>query len=226
MANRNTVIYGDQIDDSVVGAGLVKNISDVYSPTFDVNVDDSSVEIDTNIVRVKALGITNDMLAGSIADGKLSQDYIQTSEVDDSTVEFDGGTLNVKDLGIDTAQLADEAVSEAKIDVYNAPTIGYYLKFTANGLEWVDLGTDVVEISDVVTNEIPTGSINSINTIYTLVNVPVEATVEVYLNGLFQAQGSGLDYELNPASGQTQTIVFSKAPRTNSDLYVSYIINN
>lgn len=34
--------------------------------TFDVNVDSSSIEINSDILRVKALGITNAMLAGSI----------------------------------------------------------------------------------------------------------------------------------------------------------------
>jgi hypothetical protein len=226
MGNRNTVIYGDQIDDTVLGAGLVKNVSDDFTHKLDVNVDDSSIEIDTNIVRVKASGVTNDMLAGSIADGKLLQDYIQTSEVDDSTIEFGGGSLNVKALGINTAELANEAVTEGKIAIFNSPTIGEYLKFTSNGMEWIALSTEFVEITDVVTNEIPTGLINSSNTDYDLANTPVEATVEVYLNGIFQAQGAGLDYELNPSSGQTETIVFSKAPRTNSDIYVSYIINN
>jgi len=38
-----------------------------------VNVDASSIEISTNALQVKALGITNAMLAGSITDAKLSQ---------------------------------------------------------------------------------------------------------------------------------------------------------
>ena len=76
MGNRNTIIYGDQIDDSVLGAGLVKNTVDDFTHKFDINVDDSSVEIDSIIVRVKALGITDAMLNGSISDGKLLQDYI------------------------------------------------------------------------------------------------------------------------------------------------------
>jgi hypothetical protein len=67
---------------------------------LNVNVDDSSIEIDTDTLQVKALGITNDMLAGSIADGKLAEDYIKTSEIDDISIEFNGGTLNVKALGI------------------------------------------------------------------------------------------------------------------------------
>ena len=37
-----------------------------------INVDDSSIEIATNAIQVKAAGVTNAMLAGSIADSKLS----------------------------------------------------------------------------------------------------------------------------------------------------------
>ena len=43
------------------GAGLSKT-----GNTLDVNVDSSSIEINADILRVKALGITNAMLAGSI----------------------------------------------------------------------------------------------------------------------------------------------------------------
>jgi hypothetical protein len=40
--------------------------------TLTVNVDDSSIETNSDAIRVKASGITNDMLAGSIASGKLA----------------------------------------------------------------------------------------------------------------------------------------------------------
>ncbi len=42
------------------------------SGKLSVKVDDSSVEIDSDTVRVKALGVTNAMLAGSIANAKLA----------------------------------------------------------------------------------------------------------------------------------------------------------
>ena len=40
---------------------------------IEVNVDDSSIEIDSDSLRVKALGITNGMLAGGIASSKLAE---------------------------------------------------------------------------------------------------------------------------------------------------------
>ena len=78
--------------------------------TLNVNVDDSSIEVATDALQVKALGITNAMLAGSIADGKLASDYVQTSEVDDSTIEWTGSALQVKDAGITAAKLASGAL--------------------------------------------------------------------------------------------------------------------
>ena len=44
---------------------------------LDVGVDDSSIEIDTDSLRVKAGGVTNDMLAGSISNDKLNSGELQ-----------------------------------------------------------------------------------------------------------------------------------------------------
>jgi len=262
MADRHTTIFGDQIDATALGAGLEKDVSD----NLQVKVDDSSIEISTDTLQIKASGVTNDMLAGSIADGKLAEDYIKTSEVDDSSIEFDGGTLNVKasgvtndmlagsiadgklaedyiqtsevdgstiefsggslnivDNGVDTTQLADEAVTEAKLDALDTPNDGEVLSWNngSSQFEWIAPNADGVQESDVVVNEIPSGLINSGNTDYTLANTPVSGTVAVFLNGMYQAPGSGLDYTISGT-----TISFSKAPHTNSDLYVTYIIDN
>lgn len=53
------------------GNGLTKT-----GNTLDVNVDDSSIEISGDSLQVKALGITNSMLAGSIANAKLVNDSV------------------------------------------------------------------------------------------------------------------------------------------------------
>lgn len=137
---------------------------------------------------------------------------IDTAEV---AVDYDGTTLGII---ANKLALKDGAVTEAKLDMFNSATIGYYLKYTANGLEWADIDDDFISDSDVITNETPSGLINSSNVTYVLANTPVDGTVTVYLNGLFQAQGSALDYSI---SGDT--ITFNKAPRTNSELYACYI---
>ena len=56
---------------AVAGAGLGES-----SGVLSVGVDGSSLEIDSDALRVKALGVTNAMLAGSIANAKLSNSSI------------------------------------------------------------------------------------------------------------------------------------------------------
>ena len=56
------------------GAGQITAGADVnkIGNQLDVAVDDSSIEVNTDALRVKALGITNAMLGGSIATSKLA----------------------------------------------------------------------------------------------------------------------------------------------------------
>ena len=53
------------------GAGLAGDFNNSADVTMDVQVDDSSIEIDSDALRVKALGVTNAMLAGGIENAKL-----------------------------------------------------------------------------------------------------------------------------------------------------------
>ena len=63
--------------------------------TLSVNVDDSSLEINSDTLRVKALGVTNAMLAGSIANSKLSNSTVSYGGISvalgasDATPAFD-----------------------------------------------------------------------------------------------------------------------------------------
>ena len=110
--------------------------------------------------------------------GEVTVDY------DDSTVGIISNVLAVKDGGI----------TEAKLDVFNAPVDKYFLQYTtANGLEWTDIDADGVQNDDYIANEIPSGLINSANTTYTLANTPITDSVMIFLNGLLQAPGSGGD---------------------------------
>ena len=64
-----------------------------------VAVDDASIEISSDAIRVKALGITNDMLAGSIAEGKLAGS-ISNGKLANSTITVtDGSNSTAAALG-------------------------------------------------------------------------------------------------------------------------------
>jgi hypothetical protein len=77
-------------DNGSVASGLSESGSKLQ-----VNVDDSSIEISSNSMQVKALGITNAMLAGSIENAKLSNSDVSFGGVtvalgaSDATPAFD-----------------------------------------------------------------------------------------------------------------------------------------
>ena len=52
------------------------------SVSLAINVDDSSIQLSSDELRVKALGITNAMLAGSIANGKLANNSVSYGGVE------------------------------------------------------------------------------------------------------------------------------------------------
>jgi hypothetical protein len=124
-----------EIASGVAGDGLA-----LASQVLSVNVDDSSIETNADALRVKASGVTNAMLAGSITaeklntgagltdnagnleiasgvagDGLALASQILSVNVDDSTIETNSDALRVKAAGIDTSHLADDAVTAAKV---------------------------------------------------------------------------------------------------------------
>jgi len=116
---------GLRLKSAVAGDGLDLSAGQILS----VNVDDSSIETNSDTLRVKAEGVTNAMLAGSIANAKLLNSAVtitagsglQTggsvslgssvtvnAKVDDSSIEVDSTSneLQVKAAGITNAMLA------------------------------------------------------------------------------------------------------------------------
>ena len=87
-------ITATQIATSVAGDGLAGGAGTALS----VNVDDSSIEINTDTLRVKAGGISNAMIAaGAVQSASIAADAIDTVHIADDAVE--------------SAQIADNAVA-------------------------------------------------------------------------------------------------------------------
>lgn len=137
--NGSAWVNRDSLFTYTAGSGLTLTGAD-----FSVNVDDSSIEISSDSLRVKASGITNTMLAGSIADSKLST--ITTANkvsgsavqlgtnggladatglivsVDGATITKPSGILTVGTGGITETQLASDSVTTVKILDANVTT--------------------------------------------------------------------------------------------------------
>ena len=92
-------ITGVTAGDGLTGGGTSGDIS------LAVQVDDSSIETDSDTLRVKASGITNAMLAGSIANDKLANSSITVSDGSNSTATALGGTITfAAGEGVDVAE--------------------------------------------------------------------------------------------------------------------------
>ena len=111
-------IAGVTAGDGLTGGGTTGTVS------LAVNVDDSSLEINSDTVRVKASGVTNAMLAGSIANGKLANSAITISgtsvslgsSISDETL-FGGtgvisGSSQVSLGGFDTDDLSEGSTNK------------------------------------------------------------------------------------------------------------------
>lgn len=77
------------------GAGLGGSSLTGPVPTLSVNVDDSSIEINSDTLRVKAGGITSAMLSGSIAITKLAANKIIVSDGSQTNDLTLGDTLTI-----------------------------------------------------------------------------------------------------------------------------------
>ncbi len=138
--------------------------------TLSVNVDDSSIEINSDTLRIKALGVTNAMLAGSIANSKLSNSTVSYGGISvalgasDATPAFDlsdatslpivagttgtlsvarGGTGATTASGARTNLNVDVAGTDNSTDVTLVTTSHDYLSLTGQA---VTLGQ--IDISD------------------------------------------------------------------------------
>ena len=141
---------GLMLKPSVAGDGL-GYVASGGNQVLSVGVDDSSIEINSDSLRVKASGITNAMLAGSIADSKLST--ISTAgKVDLAALEIDGGTDIGADLVDADLMIVDDgaggtnrksALSRVKKYIYSAMSGDA----TASDAGVLTIGSDAVEQS-------------------------------------------------------------------------------
>ena len=108
------------------GAGQI-SAGDGLSKTgnaLSLNVDDSSLEINADTARVKALGVTNAMLAGSIANSKLSNSSVTINS--NSLALGASLTLDSDDIGEGSSNLYyTNARSRAALSVTGSTGLSY-----------------------------------------------------------------------------------------------------
>ena len=129
-----------------------------------------------------------------------------------NTIDVIGGDgilvgADLVSANIDTnAGLKFDASSPKKIQV---ALDGTSLTVSAAGLK--------VNAGKIITRETPAGTLNGVNTIFTVASTPIVGSEEVFLNGLLQEPGAGNDYTISGA-----TITYLAAPVSTDRLRVNY----
>ena len=153
------VVGGDGItanaNDIALSSTVAGNGLSYSSGVLAVGVDDSSIELDSDAVQVKAGGITNAMLAGSIAAGKLAGS-IGNSLLSNSAITIDGTSVSLGgSISTNNTQLSTEEVQ----DIVGGMVTGNTETGIAVTYEDGDGTLDFVIGSGVITNAMLAGSI-------------------------------------------------------------------
>jgi len=108
-------------------------------------------------------------------------------------------------------QIFDDTIEPSKLKALNSPLAGYILEYdnATSQFKWI-AGAEAV-------TETPSGLVNGSNKVFTLSNTPESGALSIYLNGLYQEEGSGKDYVISGSD-----ITFVDAPQTEDIIVASY----
>jgi hypothetical protein len=153
------VIGGDGItanaNDIALSSSVAGNGLSFSSGVLAVGVDDSSIELDSDAVQVKALGVTNAMLAGSINEGKLAGG-ITNAKLANSSITIDGTAVSLGgNITTTNTQLTTEQVEDIVGGMLDGTETGISVSYddTNGNLDFVIGDNDI-------TNDKLAGSIN------------------------------------------------------------------
>jgi hypothetical protein len=127
------------------------------SINLDVAVDDSSIEVSSDALQVKALGITNDMLAGSIASSKIAE----LNNFDTDNLSEGASNLYFTDERVDDRVAAlvvgGDAVSATYDDAAGSLTLAAQVDDSS-----IEVSGDALQVKALgITNDMLSGSIAS-----------------------------------------------------------------
>jgi hypothetical protein len=74
--------------------------------------------------------------------------------------------------------------------------------------------------TNFVTNEVPTGTVDGANAVFTLANTPTVGTVALHKNGVRQLVGAGNDFTI---SGTSITFLAGNIPQVGDNLLADYL---
>jgi len=195
----------------IVGAGGVPAYQDVSG---DVTIGNTGI---TAIGATKVLDsmINDDVATGLAGDGLAATTGVMALDLNELTA----AAVDVANDSIALVDATDNSSKKESIADLATAMAGTGITATAGVLSADAVSENIVEGDIQVEDE--TANCNGSNVTFTLSNTPLANSIDVYLNGMRQVEGSG---ECFTVSGTT--ITFATAPASDDDLVIRYIIDN
>jgi len=207
-ANANDIA----LSSTVAGDGLAYS-----SGVVSVNVDDSSIETDSDSLQVKAGGVTNAMLAGSIAAGKLAGS-IGNAKLSNSAITIDGTSVSLGgSITTNNTQLTQENVEDFVGGMLDGTETGISVSYddTNGNLDFVIGDNDI-------TNDMLAGSINQSKLAGSIANSKL-ANSSITIDGQSVALGGSVSTTNTQLSTENvEDIVGGMLDGTETGISVSY----
>lgn len=229
---------GDATLNVIGGDGITANANDIALSTtvagdgltyssgvLAVQVDDSSIETDSDTLRVKALGVTNAMLAGSIAAGKLAGS-IGNAKLSNSAITIDGTSVSLGgSITTNNTQLTTEEVEDIVGGMLDGTETGISVSYddTDGNLDFVVADSDFALTGDVTGSVTQTAKGNvSIATTIAANSVALGTdTTGNYIAAV--SAGTGVSVS-GSGEGATSTVSIGQAVSTSSNVEFANLV--
>lgn len=182
-------------------------------------VDTTSVTISQDTTGATYTAGNGILLTGSVFSAKLANG-VSFDGSNNIQVTANGASLNVSASGV---KIADG--TPGQLMLANASSLATFTSVTGDvtisstGVTTVNntAGTGFLKYGNIIPGEVPSGTVNSANTAFTLAFTPQVGSVSLYQNGQRLKAGAGNDYTI---SGAAVTMLF--APTTGDQLLADY----
>jgi hypothetical protein len=189
--------------------------------TLSVGTNYQVMNRSTGVVTVNANGggLLQSMAGNSIMFMFLTNNSTAAGTWDLSYIPPAGGGGTVTSVSVVTANgfAGTVATATSTPAITLQTSITGMLKGNGTAISAALASTDYMAPGSFVTRETPTGTINGVNTTFTLANTPIVNTEQIFLNGLLLEPGAGNDYTI---SGATITMLI--VPATGDRLKANY----
>lgn len=211
VADLATAMAGDGLSAS---AGVFAvDLNELTEAVIDVAEDYIAfIDMDTGDLGSKKESVA-DFVSGITGNGLTASNGVQAVQAEDGSISVGASGIKVGANSLDNGHLNA-----------GAGTAGQVLtKGTGDTLSWTNkssVAEDYLQESEILVED-ESANCDGNETDFALASEPVTNSVQVFLNGLLQQEGSGKDYTLGGTGNKTVTFV--TAPESGDILLIHYI---